>query len=328
MKVLYLDVNPLGTSVCEDYSFDNPRRYGGGSVFARWMRKMNPNGFNIIAHSKCFENMSESNGCIVWDEGAQEKVLAGEPIVNLIPNAESYDLFLTHNPAVYLNLEGLKTKQAAWCVGYLDTVHPKQEHLFLYNEFQHPKILNPNTKSHKITIGKLLPEFKEYEKEDYIFQCSRQCALFSSSLIARFCIENKIRGVFAGPLDKDCDLMSYIDNKTTFYLGQISEEEKIDYTKRARLYTLLHNWPTPFSLSAVEALSFGTPVACVKTGFWPSLIKHSVNGFFVGSEQALLAAYECAQHVSQFDCWLSAAPFSVPNMVESVLNACRKVINE
>ena len=48
----------------------------------------------------------------------------------------------------------------------------------------------------------------------------------SSIEIAKECIKYKIKGIFAGTIGKDYELMDYIDNINTFFLGEISDNEK------------------------------------------------------------------------------------------------------
>ncbi len=327
--IYYVDVNPIG--FFEDYSIQ-PKRYGGGAVFARWMKEYRRD-FHIYAQKPCFDNLADfenHRNCHVITEEQRQSIVNGKPLQNVIHDLDSTDLVLTHNPAVYFNTEDLIPElyapQAAWCVGYLDTIHPKQTNLLLYNEYQHPKITNPDTKTFKISIGKPIPPFRSHQKERFIFQCSRQCDLFNSTWVAEVCRRNNIPAIFAGPLDKDCRLLDFVDGGLINYLGEISETEKIELYKRARLTTLIHNWPTPFSLSAVESLSYGTPVACAHIGFWPSLIKEGKNGFFIKSEKDLLEAYAKSLIVFQEDCYSAAEPFDQYQMCDSVERACKYIL--
>lgn len=325
MNVSYLDLNY--PDLKENYSI-RPNSYGGGRVFISWMREEFKDEFHIFADEECFKNINFPYNCHPLTWGERQKIRNGAPIKEVIKNAAQVDLFLHPHPEIFINLSGLKAKQATWLVGLGQYVNPNIHNILIYNDYQQPHITNPIAKIHKIIIGKPISKFRGYIKDDYIFQCSRHLPMFNSVEVAKFCLKYKIKGIFAGPIDGGYPLEHYIDNQITFYLGQIDEDKKMSLTSHARLYTLLHDWDTPMSLSAVESLSVGTPVACKKRGFWPSLIKEGENGFFINSEDDLKKAWDNAQNIDQRKCYESVAEFSVENMTNSVYNACRKILNE
>lgn len=332
MNICYLDLNY--PDCLEDYSI-NPKRYGGGRVFASWAKeKLNnvvgePNTFHIFADPKCFENLGDNeNKSVCFDLSWEHRkaIREGLPVKDVIPFPNNYDLFVHHHVNLNLNLLGLDAKQVCWAVGLEEYVNPKNDHLILYNQFQHPVLENFNTKVYYAKIGKPIPIFEEYKKDDYIFQCSRHWDKFNSIEIAKFCTKNRLMGVFAGPIDGNYPLMDYIDGRYTQYVGVISEEEKLKLTKYARLYTMFHSWKTPFNLSAIEALSFGTPVCCADIGFWKSLIVEGKNGFFIKTEQDLLKAWDKAPTLAQKDCWDSVFSYSDTAMVNQFYFAFEKIL--
>lgn len=324
MKIGYIDLN--FTSFYEDYSL-KPARYGGGRVFASWCKEFFD--FYIFGCPETFDNVSSREAgdkCISLTPQQMIALVNGVPLKDIAPDFHDIDLFIYPHTNTILNLEGLKAKQAVWSVGVEEPIHSRHEHLLLYNDFQKPKIQNPNTKIHKFTLGIELPKFEVRKKEDFIFQCSRHVTEFNSIEVAQFCIGNKIRGYFAGPIAEGYKLLDYIDNKNTFYLGEISESTKQDFLSRARLCTMMHNWPTPFSLSAIEALAFGTPVACVGFGFWPSLIIEGYNGYYITTNMQLRQAWDASKTVSQRTCYGSVLQYNHFNMMTSLTRCFEEIL--
>ncbi len=322
MKALFLNLN-LG--VLEDYSI-HPKRYGGGAVFARWMKEFDD--FSIATVPAAFDNITSEenkNGLIPLSPDQIARITSGEKLQEVAPETADFDLVIHHHTHLYVNTGS--TKQLIWALGREEFIHPLNSNLLLYNDFQAPRIQNPDTKIFKFTLGtQLPPSCPRAEKEDFIFQCSRHVDIFNSIYVASFCLRHGIKGVFAGPIAAGYDLGAFIDGKTTIYLGEITEAEKLDWSARARLYTLIHNWPTPFSLSAIEALGQGTPVACTDIGFWPSLIEEGRNGYFVHNDAELLGAWEDSKNIRSADCYRSALPYSHHVMIDSLFRAFDAVL--
>jgi glycosyltransferase involved in cell wall biosynthesis len=324
VKIGYLDLNY--TSFYEDYSIA-PRRYGGGRVFASWLKEYF--GFKIFGRPETFDNISpheRREHCVGFTSHQMWALSHGHPLCEISPEFNDIDLFIYPHCNDYFNLAGLKAKQCAWSVGFQEPIHPAHQHLILYNDFQQPILTNPDVKIHKFTLGIELPKFQTYKKEDFIFQCSRHVPVFSSIEVAQFCQKNQIKGYFAGPIGPGYDLLSHIDNKYTFYLGEISDAVKNDYLSRARLCTLIQNWETPFSLSGVEALAYGTPIVCLPLGFWPTLIREGYNGFFAHNESQLFEAWVKAPFINQRDCYASVIQHNHFNMMHSLKNCFDQIL--
>lgn len=331
-KILYLDISPQTNDFKENYSI-NGSSYGGGAVIGRWAKEML--NFDILAEKECFNEVSKTerlDRCKVISRKDLDRIILGQPLIKIFPESINYDIILASNVGTFINLKGNnKSKLATWVSGFLEAIHPEYEHLFCYNSYQYPKISNKNINLYKIQLGKKIEPWNgDFDKKDYIFQCNRQCELFNSALIARSCRVAKIRGIFAGKIEKGYEeaFFSEIDNKYTFYIGNISENLKNQYNKEARLSTYLHNWPTPFSLSAIESLSFGTPVASTGFGFWSSLIKEGINGFYTDDNNSLVKAYEKSFDIKQKDCYDSVSHFNIENMIKSIELACLGVLNK
>jgi hypothetical protein len=323
MKVAYLD---LCIPLFEDYAL-KPKRYGGGRIFVSLL-KQHP-WFDVFCAKECVINFTSEDRASSFHEFPLEKrklAEQGAPLISLLPELADYDIIFTCYTNVKFNMQGLKAKLVVWSVGFSEDIHEDNEHLFLYNDYQHPRIKGSKTKVYKFTLGKDIKPLVQREKSDYIFQCTRHCHEFCSIDVARTCRAAGIKAYFAGPIVNDYPLLNEIDNYHTFYLGQIDEETKMHFTERARLYTMIHNWPTPFNLSAIEALSVGTPIVATPVGFWPSLIKPEFNGFFASTTADIIYAYENANKISQASCYSSASPFNNSSMNYSIIKGLESVM--
>jgi len=326
MKIAYIDLNH--NDHYESYSI-NPKKYGGGRVFASWAKEK-INDFHIFSVEKSFEDVKSNekiNHCHIIKQSQIDRIKAGEQIEEVVPECSGLDIFVHHFSHFYINT----TKaQIVWPVGYAEAVHPSISHLMMYSQNrQASQITNSNCKIYDVSIGVEFPNtFEEYRKEDFIFQCTRHVKEFNSIKVANFCNQNSIQCIFAGPLNPNYPLLDFIDNKNTHYIGQISEEEKISYTKKARLCTFIHSWNTPFNLSAIHALGYGTPIVATPVGFWPDLIKQDENGFIVNSYDELMAAWIKSKNIKQVNCFNSVNhKYDINSMINSFELAIKSAYN-
>jgi len=282
MKIAYFELGVAG--FYEDYSI-NTKGYGGGPCFAKYAKQSfnNENDtFVLFGEKEHFQNLDENdnkNACIPVEKNILNQIRNGVPPVSFFEFLKDFDFFICHHDFIWINPSGTKAKTIHWSLmgGPPSTCHSNYDYSFLYDPTCFAN--NQNEKTKKIKIGKFVPEFSRSIKEDFIFQCSRHDRYFNTIEVAENCIKYGIKGYFAGPIFDDYQLMNYIDNKFTFYLGLISEKEKNEYCRRARMTTYLHNWEPPFNLSVIESLAQGTPILAKKVGFFNYFLKEGVNGF-------------------------------------------------
>lgn len=336
MKIAYCDFNH--DDHFENYSL-TPDSYGGGRIFAS-VAKEKIADFHIFSNEKSFRTLGPNENkanCHPLTSEQRERLRANIPVAEVIENAGDFDLFVHHHVNWNINLTGLpKAKECCWAVSVGEVCHPNNKNVLLYNSYQNLRCYNqPNL--YKVVIGIPLPEFQEYKKGDYIFQCTRHTPMFNTIEIAKFCRRYGIQGYFSGPIDRDYPLHEYMDDKVTHYLGVISHEDKVNYLKNAKMTTYLHSWPTPFNLSAVESLSHGTPVLSSSLGFWPSLIRNGENGFMIDGidenlsycrqdfSEKMLEIYYKMDTISQKKCHVSIMQFSDMEMIDSFYNAFTEI---
>ena len=78
------------------------------------------------------------------------------------------------------------------------------------------------------------------------------------------------------------------------YIGEIDETEKGDFLGGAVALLFPIEWPEPFGLVMIEAMSCGTPVIAFNRGSVPEVIEHGVTGFIVETAEEAAAAVEQA----------------------------------
>lgn len=72
------------------------------------------------------------------------------------------------------------------------------------------------------------------------------------------------------------------------FIGEISEAQKPEFLGNARALLFPIDWPEPFGLVMIEAMSCGTPCIAWRCGSVPEVIEDRVTGFVVDSmEQAV-----------------------------------------
>ncbi len=76
------------------------------------------------------------------------------------------------------------------------------------------------------------------------------------------------------------------------YIGEISEHEKIAFLGNAMALLFPIDWPEPFGLVMIEAMSCGTPVVAFPMGSVPEVIDEGRSGFIVGSVDAAVKALD------------------------------------
>lgn len=81
------------------------------------------------------------------------------------------------------------------------------------------------------------------------------------------------------------------------YLGEIGDHEKPEFLGNARALLFPIDWPEPFGLVMVEAMSAGTPVIAWRRGSVPEVITDGVSGRIVDSMEA---AVEAVDQVANF----------------------------
>ena len=93
--------------------------------------------------------------------------------------------------------------------------------------------------------------------------------------------ENHIEALFAQP---------HVE-----YVGEIGERDKCEFLGQARALLFPIDWPEPFGLVMIEAMSCGTPCVAWRAGSVPEIINEGESGFIVESiDDAVAAVHRAA----------------------------------
>ncbi|WP_424812891.1 glycosyltransferase family 4 protein [Roseococcus sp. YIM B11640] len=67
------------------------------------------------------------------------------------------------------------------------------------------------------------------------------------------------------------------------YIGEINEGQKAEFLGNAKALLFPIDWPEPFGLVMIEAMSCGTPIIAFNCGSVPEVIAPGISGFIVNS---------------------------------------------
>ena len=81
-----------------------------------------------------------------------------------------------------------------------------------------------------------------------------------------------------------------IDDPLIEFVGEVDEAEKPAFLGNAAALLFPIDWPEPFGLAMIEAMSCGTPVLAWPNGAVPEIVDHGVSGLVVDSMEAAVAA--------------------------------------
>jgi glycosyltransferase involved in cell wall biosynthesis len=90
-----------------------------------------------------------------------------------------------------------------------------------------------------------------------------------------------------------------LDDPFIEFIGEIDETAKRDFLGHALALLFPIDWPEPFGLVMIEAISAGTPVIAFRSGSVPEIITPGVSGFIVGSVEEAAAAVPQARRLSR-----------------------------
>jgi glycosyltransferase involved in cell wall biosynthesis len=80
------------------------------------------------------------------------------------------------------------------------------------------------------------------------------------------------------------------------FIGEVDEEEKVEFLSNAAALLFPIDWPEPFGLVVIEAMAFGVPVVVWREGAMPEIVDEGETGFVVDSiEAAVEAVARCGE---------------------------------
>lgn len=328
MRVAYFD---LGISA-EEYGLQ-PTRYGGGAVVARYLKEDPEVDFHVFAPAEAFDNVGERerrDRCHGLVYEVRQWLQQGGPVTAL-PWGDTlnyFDLILHPHTCATINRGSYRGPMVHFCGFDGSAGHPGNDYILLYDDSFLPQF---GERAKYVRIGKPVPAlYPGYEgRERLVVQVSRHDDHMNSVALAKQCLAEGFKGVFAGPIHAGCQLLDYIDGKTTVYLGEISEADKLAWYRRAMLFGLLHQWDQlPFNQSVIEAQGQGTPIYVTNRGpFFARYLNHGVNGFDASLE-SLCSACDLIDEGNSRASWQAARAYDVPGMCTSFKRAFNEIVAE
>jgi len=95
------------------------------------------------------------------------------------------------------------------------------------------------------------------------------------------------------PHDRDyyeTEIRPLLNHPLVEYIGEISEEQKPQFLGNAYAQIFPIDWPEPFGLCMIEAMSYGTPTIAFDCGSVSEVLRDGVSGFVVNSIEEAVAA--------------------------------------
>jgi glycosyltransferase involved in cell wall biosynthesis len=93
----------------------------------------------------------------------------------------------------------------------------------------------------------------------------------------------------------ESEIESLLTQPHVEFVGEIGEREKCDFLGNARALLFPIDWPEPFGLVMIEAMSCGTPCIAWRAGSVPEIVTEGTNGFIVDSiDQAVAAVHRAS----------------------------------
>jgi glycosyltransferase involved in cell wall biosynthesis len=86
------------------------------------------------------------------------------------------------------------------------------------------------------------------------------------------------------------------------YIGEINDQQKGEFLGNALALLFTIDWPEPFGLVMIEALSCGTPVIARPCGSVPEVIRDGVTGFIASELDEMVAAVKKVETISRAAC--------------------------
>jgi glycosyltransferase involved in cell wall biosynthesis len=100
-------------------------------------------------------------------------------------------------------------------------------------------------------------------------------------------------------------------------MGELDDAAKGEFLRRASALLFPIDWPEPFGLVLIEAMSCGTPCIAWRTGSIPEVVDDGVTGFVVGSVEEAVRA---VARVSRLDRYAVRARFQRRFSVDRMTN--------
>jgi glycosyltransferase involved in cell wall biosynthesis len=127
----------------------------------------------------------------------------------------------------------------------------------------------------------------------------------------------------------ESEIKHLMDHPLVEYIGEISEKEKPDFLGNAYAQVFPIDWPEPFGLCMIEAMSLGTPTIAFDCGSVCEVLKNGVSGFVVNSIEEAVAAVPRIASLSRTACRQEFEKrFKASRMAEDYVRLYQSLVND
>lgn len=151
------------------------------------------------------------------------------------------------------------------------------------------------------------------EKEDFMFMLSLMWEEKGVHHAIELSKKSGIPLVLGGKIRDDPNKMGgrgyfesriepHIDGKQIQFVGELNDEEKKEFYKKARVYLHPCSVEESFGLVLVEAMACGTPVLAFDRGAVSEVVEHGKTGFVANSLAELVEHLKEIEQISPHDC--------------------------
>jgi glycosyltransferase involved in cell wall biosynthesis len=100
----------------------------------------------------------------------------------------------------------------------------------------------------------------------------------------------------------DNQIKPLLEQPNVDFIGEIGDARKADFLGNAVACLAPIDWPEPFGLNMIEAMSCGTPTIAFRKGSVPEVIDEGVSGVIVDSVEEAVEAVERVKSMSRPAC--------------------------
>jgi glycosyltransferase involved in cell wall biosynthesis len=104
------------------------------------------------------------------------------------------------------------------------------------------------------------------------------------------------------PVDRkyfESEIKHLLDDPLIEFIGEIGDEDKAEFLGNAYAVLFPIDWPEPFGLVMIEAMSCGTPVIAYRRGSVPEVVEHGLTGLVVENEDEAVIAVRRARMLNR-----------------------------
>ncbi len=181
----------------------------------------------------------------------------------------------------------------------------------------------------------------EPEKSDYLLSLGRIAPEKGQHIAIEVAKRAGMRLIIAGEVHSVNEnywkelIEPHIDGEQIQFVGPKNDEEKIPLYQKAKAFLMPIQWPEPFGLVMIEAMSCGTPVVAFSRGSVPEVVKDGVTGRVIeetGSKEKdlemMVEAVKDIDSINPSDCRKHVEEkFSIEKEAEQYLELYKKLID-